>query len=215
MKLYTYFRSSTSFRLRIALNLKNVPYESQYVNVVAGEHRQADYLRVNPQGLMPALATDTGALLSQSLALIEYLDEIYPRPALLPSLPIDRWYVRAFAQIIACEIHPLNNLRVLKYLKSQYQLSEKQASEDWYPHWISAGFKDMEDFLQHHRRYGQFCLGDTVSLADVCLVPQVFNAQRYRCDTSPYPTVMRIFESCMKLPEVQKAQPSAQGDAVV
>lgn len=211
MKLYTFFRSSASFRVRIALNWKGLAYEPALVNLPKAEHLEAKYKSVNPQGLVPALE-DGGQLLTQSLAIIEYLDEAHPGPKLLPAAPLDRAYVRAFSQIIACEIHPLNNLRALKYVRRSYHLDEEGVST-WYRHWIAEGFQMMESFLARNGRHGQFCFGDQVTMADCCLVPQVFNAQRYRCDLTLYPIVMRIHEECMKLDAFIQAQPSKQPDA--
>lgn len=213
MKLYTFFRSSTSFRLRIALALKGLPYESHFISLPKMEHRTADYLKANPQGLVPALVDDAGKVFSQSLAMIEYLDERYPEPYLVPKDIEARWYVRAVSQIIGCEMHPLNNVRVLKYLKSACGLNDDQINKDWYGHWIAEGFRSLEGFLATEARSGTYCLGDAVTMADVCLVPQVFNAQRFGCDLTAYPAVMRIYEACLKLPAVQAAHPSKQGDA--
>jgi maleylpyruvate isomerase len=166
---------------------------------------------VNPQGLVPALQ-DGGAILTQSLAIIEYLDEVHPGPRLLPPDPLDRAYVRAFSQLIACEIHPLNNLRTLKYVRKTYDLDEEGVNR-WYRHWIEEGFSMMESFLVANGRHGTYCHGEQFSMADCCLVPQVFNAQRYNCDLAPYPVLMRIHEACMRLPAVIDAQPSHQPDA--
>jgi maleylacetoacetate isomerase len=213
LQLYTFFRSSTSFRLRIALALKNLPYEPHYVSLPKMEHKAAEYVKLNPQGLVPALVDDAGRVFTQSLAMIEYLDEIHPEPPLVPREPVARWYVRAVSQIIGCEMHPLNNVRVLKYLKSAYGLDDDKVNKNWYPHWIAEGFRGLETFLGEHGRAGTYCLGDTVTMADVCLVPQVFNAERFGCDVAPYPTVQRIYQACLALPAVQAAHPSKQADA--
>ncbi len=197
MKLYTFFRSSASFRVRIALNYKGLKYEPAGVNLPKGEHLDSDYKSINVQGLVPALE-DGGRVLSQSLAIMEYLDEIHPGPKLLPADPLDRAYVRALSQIIACEIHPLNNLRTRKYISKTYKLDEEGVN-NWYRHWIAEGFQMMESFLARERK---------------CLVPQVFNAIAYKCDLKPYPTVTRIHETCMKLEAFIQAQPSKQPDAV-
>lgn len=212
MKLHTFFRSSASFRVRIALNYKGIAYEPALVNLPKAQNLDAAYRAVNPQGLVPTLE-DGGHVLTQSLAIIEYLDEVYPGPKLLPASPLDRAYVRAFSQIVACEIHPINNLRVLKHIRKTYKLDEEGVNA-WYRHWIAEGFQMMESFLVANNRHGKFCLGDQVSMADCCLVPQVFNAQRYECDLAPYPTVMRIHEECMKLAAFIAAQPSKQPDTV-
>jgi maleylacetoacetate isomerase len=211
MKLYTFFRSSASFRVRIAMNYKGLKYEPAIVSLPKAEHLEAKYKSVNSQGLIPAL-DDAGRVLTQSLAIIEYLDEVHPGPKLLPADPVDRAYVRAFSQIVACEIHPLNNLRTLKYIRSAYKLDEEGVNT-WYRHWIAEGFEMMESFLKRERRHGKFCFRDQMTMADCCLVPQVFNAQRYHCDLKPYPTVMLVHEACMKLDAFVLAQPSKQPDA--
>jgi maleylacetoacetate isomerase len=212
MKLYTFFRSSASFRVRIALNVKGIPYEAVGVSLARAEHLQDAYKAVNAQALVPTLE-DGGRLLGQSLAIIEYLDELHGGPRLLPADPVDRHYVRAFSQIIACEIHPLNNLRTLKYVKRTYGLDDAGVNA-WYRHWIAEGFAMMEAFLARERRHGKYCFRDQVTMADCCLVPQVFNAQRYECDLKPYPAVMRLHEECMRLDAFARAQPSQQPDAV-
>jgi len=211
MKLYTFFRSSASFRVRIALNHKGIAYEPSIVNLPKGEHSQGGYRSVNPQGLVPALK-DGAHVLTQSLAIIEYLDEVHPGPKLLPADPVDRHYVRAFSQIVACEIHPLNNLRTLKYIKRTYGLGEEGVNA-WYRHWIAEGFAMIESFLLGEKRQGRYCFADQITMADCCLVPQVFNAQRYQCDLTPYPEAMRIHQECMKLEGFSAAQPSKQPDA--
>ena len=212
MKLYTFFRSSASFRVRIALNHKGLKYEPASVSLPKGEHLEKEYKSLNAQGLVPALE-DGGQLLTQSLAIIEYLDEVHPGPKLLPADPLDRAYVRAFSQIIACEIHPLNNLRVRKYIGKTYKLDEEGVNT-WYRHWIAEGFRMIEAFLAQERKHGKYCFRDKVTMADCCLVPQVFNAIAYKCDLKPYPAVTRIHEACMKLDAFVQAQPSKQPDAV-
>jgi maleylacetoacetate isomerase len=211
MRLYTFFRSSASFRVRIALNCKGLAYEPALVSLPKGEHLDAKYKSINPQGLVPALE-DGGRVLTQSLAIIEYLDEVYPGPKLLPADPVDRHYVRALSQIVACEIHPLNNLRTLKHVRKAYQLDEEGVNA-WYRHWIAEGFGMMESFLSEQAKHGRYCFRDQVTMADCCLVPQVFNAQRYHCELKPYPTVMRIHEACLQLDAFVQAQPSRQPDA--
>ena len=211
MKLYTFFRSSAAFRMRIALNCKGLAYEPQVVSLPKGEHKLAGYLAVHPQGLVPALE-DGGKIFVQSLAMMEYLEETHPQPPLLPASAEDRAYVRAVAQIIACEIHPLNNLRTLRYVKKSYRLDDEGVNV-WYRHWIAEGLTGLEVFLASSKKSGKYCYRDQVTIADCCLVPQVFNAQRYRCDLAPYPTIMRIFEECMKLDAFIDAQPSRQPDA--
>jgi len=207
MKLYTFFRSSASFRVRIALNHKGLKYEHAGVSLPKGEHLEAGYKSLNAQGLVPALE-EGGQLLTQSLAIIEYLDEVHPGPKLLPAAPLDR----AFSQIIACEIHPLNNLRTRKYIGKTYKLDEEGVNA-WYRHWIAEGFQMMEAFLAQERKHGKYCYRDQVTMADCCLVPQVFNAILYKCDLKPYPTVTRIHEACMKLDAFVLAEPSKQPDA--
>lgn len=211
MKLYTYFRSSAAFRVRIALNLKGLGYEPWFVHLARGEHRAAEYGALNPQALIPALADD-GNLLTQSLAIIEYLEEKHPVPALLPKDLLGRARVRSLALLVACEIHPLNNLRALKYLVDKLGRSEQDKNE-WYRHWIHDGMAKLEADLARGTRTGRFCHGETPTVADCCLVPQIFNAQRFNCDLSHAPTALRVFEECMTLDAFQRAQPSRQPDA--
>lgn len=213
MKLYTFFRSSTSYRLRIALAWKKLPYEPLYTSLPGMKHKDPAYLKLNPQGLVPALVSGAGRVYTQSMAMIEWLDERHPEPPLVPRDPDERWYVRAVSQIIGCEMHPLNNVRVLKYLKSAYGLDDAKVNGDWYPHWVAEGFAGLEAFLVQQTRCGSYVLDERVSMADVCLVPQVFNAQRFNCDLAPYPSVMAIFERCMELPAFSETQPSKQADA--
>jgi maleylacetoacetate isomerase len=211
VKLFSYFRSSAAFRVRIALNLKGLPYEPLFVHLAKGDHRKPDYSGKYPQGLLPTLITD-GQALSQSLAIIEYLDETHPYPALLPKDPAGRARVRSLALLVACEIHPLNNLRTLQYLKRALGQSEEQIGI-WYRHWIADGLGKLEADLGASSAAGKFCFGDAPSLADCCLVPQIFNARRYHSDLAPYPRVMRAFDECMKLEAFARAQPSQQPDA--
>ncbi|MDB5592095.1 maleylacetoacetate isomerase [Enterovirga sp.] len=211
MDLYGFFRSSTSYRLRIAMALKGLDYRLHPVSLPKMEHRTADYLSVNPQGLVPALVVD-GQAFTQSLAIIEYLDETHPEPPLLPADPAARARVRAFAQIVGCDIHPLNNVRVLKYLQTRWNLSEQDRNE-WYGHWIAAGFADLEAHLGQHGGGGRFAFGDTPGLAEICLVPQVANAQRFSCDLSAYPGCLRVFEACMALDAFERTHPRHQPDA--
>ena len=212
MKLHGYFRSSAAFRARIALNLKGLAYEQVSHHLRKGEQRAPDYLKVNPQGFVPALE-DGSHVLIQSLALIEYLDETHPKPPFLPRDPVGRARVRAIALAIACDIHPLNNLRVLKYIKKELGASEAQ-HDAWYRHWIITGFEAIEQMLAAGGT-GKFCHGDTPTLADICLVPQVFNAKRFMTDAelAAYPMLMRVFGECMKLEAFDRAQPSKQPDA--
>jgi len=209
MKLYTYFRSSASFRVRIALNLKGLSYTSAFVHLPKGEHRGADYAAVNSQSLVPTLE-DGGRLLTQSLAILEYLDETHPNPPLLPKDSFERARVRSLAMLVACEIHPVNNLRVLQHLKRALGQNEEQVNA-WYRHWIGDGLAKLEADLGRPG-LGIYCHGNSPTVADCCLVPQVFNAQRYQCDTTPYPTVMRVFAACMQLDAFERAQPAKQPD---
>ena len=211
MKLYGYFRSSAAFRVRIALNLKNLDYESDFIHLRRGDQRQPGFLDVNPQGLVPALETDD-ALLIQSLPIIEYLDETYPSPPLLPRDAKGRARVRALAAIVACDVHPINNLRVLRYLLQPLGHDEA-AVETWYNHWIAEGFGALERLLAGDGRTGRFCHGDTPGLADVVLVPQVFNAHRYQSlDLAPYPAIVRIYETCLDIDAFAAAHPDRQPD---
>ena len=210
LKLFGYFRSSAAFRVRIALNLKRLAYEQTFVNLRKNEQRAPEYLAKNPQGLVPLL--DNGeAHLVQSLAIIEYLDEIHPSPKLLPNGPEDRVRVRALAQIIAADIHPLDNLRVLRYLAKPLGHDEKTV-EAWFNHWITLGFEAIEPMLRD-KRTGEFCHGNAPGLSDICLVPQMFNAKRYpSLDLTPFPTIVRVFDNCMRLDAFKRAAPDHQPD---
>jgi len=210
LKLYTYFRSSAAFRVRIALHLKGLAYEPAFVHLAKEEHRKAEYVAVNPQGLVPALLVD-GQVLAQSLAIIEYLEETHPRPPLLPADALGRARARNLALIVACEIHPLNNPRVLKYVKNTLGQGEEQVNA-WYRHWIADGLAKLEAQLQRPGT-GRYSHGDAPGIADCCLVPQIFNARRYQCDLAPYPAVMRVFDACMQLDAFDCAQPGKQPDA--
>lgn len=211
MKLYNYFRSSASFRVRIALELKGLPYDYLPVHLVKGEHKTADYTTVSPSALVPTLETDGGERLGQSMAIIEYLDEIHPQPPLLPADPLKRARVRALSQLVACEIHPLNNLRVLKYLVRELRVGE-EAKNTWYRHWAREGLQALERELAQQPP-GRYCWGDVPTLADCCLVPQIFNARRVDTDLSDLPRTLRAFDACMALPAFQRAQPSSCPDA--
>jgi maleylacetoacetate isomerase/maleylpyruvate isomerase len=211
MKLYNAWRSSASFRVRIALNLKGLPFEYVPVHLAKGEQFAAAFSALNPSQLVPVLEHE-GHALTQSLAIIEYLEEKYPQPPLLPHDPLERAYVRSVALAIACEIHPLNNLRVLRYLVKTLGVSE-DAKNAWYRHWVEQGLAQLEARLVAERRVGRFAFGDRVTLADVCIVPQIFNAQRFDCRLDHVPTIMRIFDACMKLPAFIDAQPARQPDA--
>jgi len=211
MKLYTYFRSSAAYRVRIALNLKGLDYESVPVDLRPGKHRLPEYLALNPQGLVPALE-DGGAVICQSLAVIEYLEETHPHPPLLPASPLDRARVRSMALAIACDLHPLNNLRVLNYLRSQLGRDEA-AVDTWYRHWVAEGFRGLEEQARRGSGDGRHMLGTRVTLADVCLVPQMFNARRFHCNVEPFPTLCAICAHLEALPEFARAAPDAQPDA--
>ncbi|ATJ81029.1 maleylacetoacetate isomerase [Halomonas beimenensis] len=210
--LYGYFRSSAAYRVRIVLNLKGLDYEQAPVNLVKGEQRDAAFRGQNPQGLVPMLVTDHGVRLTQSLAICEYLDERHPEPALLPADLEGRARVRALAQLVACEIHPLNNLRVLKHLTGELGLDEA-AKLAWYRHWIHEGFTALEAMLNRETGSGDFCHGDSPTLADVCLVPQVYNAERFECNLEAYPRIRRIVANARALEAFRHAAPEAQPDA--
>ena len=210
-ELYTFFRSSTSYRVRIALAVKGLDWQPHFVSLPRMEHRSAAYAEVNPQGLVPTLVED-GRSIAQSLAILEYLDEVYPEPPLLPGDAFDRAYVRGLSQIVACDIHPLDNVRVLEWLQSRWQFFEADTNA-WYAHWIAEGFRSFEATLAREARHGRFCLGDAFTMADVCLVPQVANARRFDCDLSAFPLAVAIADRAAALPAVQKASPHLQGDA--
>jgi len=210
MRLHSAARSSASFRVRIALQLKGLPYEYVPVDLVHGDQFRESFRGLNPAELVPVLEHD-GAVLTQSLAIIEFLEEKYPQPPLLPHDPLDRAYVRSIALAVACEIHPLNNLRVLRYLTKDLGQAE-EAKNAWYRHWVEQGLAQVEAQLVAAGRCGRFVLGDTVTLADVLVVPQIFNARRFDCRLDHVPAVMRIFDACMQLPAFVDAQPSRQPD---
>lgn len=211
LELYTYFRSSSAWRVRIALHLKGLPHASRYTHLPHDEQRQPDYLQLNPQGMVPTLV-DGSVVVTQSLAIIEYLEEAYPQPPLLPALPVDRAWVRSLALLIASDIQPLNNLRVLRYLNHVAQLDEARRSA-WIRHWIREGFAALEARLAADSRRGCCCYGDTPGLADLCLVPQVYNARRHECDLDAFPLINRIAGHCANLPAFQAAAPEKQVDA--
>jgi maleylacetoacetate isomerase len=211
--LYTYFRSSASYRVRIALELKGLAYTAVPVHLVrdGGEQHAAAFATLNPAELVPVLV-DGGLTLTQSLPIIEYLDEVYPAPALLPRDAAGRARVRAIAQTIACEIHPLNNLRVLQRLEASLGASA-QTKNDWYAHWVALGFTAIEAMLSESAAAGRYCHGDTPTLADCCLVPQIYNAERFGISLVDYPTLRRIGQACLELPAFERASPEAQVDA--
>ena len=210
MKLYNYFRSSASFRVRIALNLKGLAYDYVPVHLAKGEQKQPEFAALTAEGLVPLLELDDGQRLTQSMAIIEYLDETHPQPALLPADAAGRARVRALSQIVACEIHPLNNLRVLKYLVNDLKASD-DAKNAWYKHWVRLGLQSYEARLAE--RPGTYSHGDTPTLADCCLVPQIFNAQRFNVPLNGLPLTMGAFNACMVLPAFQQAQPLACPDS--
>jgi maleylacetoacetate isomerase len=211
--LYGYFRSSAAFRVRIALNLKGIVAEHRFVHLLRGGGAQYDaaYKAVNPQGLVPTLAHD-GYAIAQSLAIIEYLDEIKPDPPLMPREPLGRARVRQVAYAIACDIHPLNNLSVLLYLRDRLGIDEPTRAE-WQRHWMAKGFAALETLLANSTETGAYCHGNTPTLADVCLVPQLFNARRVELDLSPYPTLVRIEAHALFHPAFEAALPKNQPDA--
>jgi len=213
MKLYTFFRSSASYRVRIALNLKGLSYERAPIHLRrgGGEQLSAAYKAINPQALVPALE-ENGRVLTQSLAIVEYLEETHPEPALLPREPADRALVRSMAMIIACEVHPIQNLRVLNYVKKEYRQTDEQVNH-WAQHWIDLGLGALEQMIVAQTQRGKFCFGNTPTLADICLVPQLGNARRYGCDLSKYPAILQIEKHCMAIPAFADAAPEKQPDA--
>ncbi len=212
MILYDYGLSSASYRVRIAMALKNLEYTSIVKNLRSGEHRLSEFLQINVQGLVPALRLDDDIVLTQSVAIIEYLDEIHPTPPLLPAEPVARARVRALTQAIASDIHPLNNLRVLRYLEEKLIL-DKQTRDTWYRHWVEVGFDALERWLVRDAATGRFCHGNTPTLADIFLVPQVFNARRFSVDMNCFPRILAIDAACRELPAFQRAAPEARPSA--
>ena len=212
MKLYDYFRSSAAYRVRIALNLKGVTPERTFVHLRRGAQRDDGYLALNPQGLVPSLVTDGGDVLTQSLAIIEWLDETHPAPPLLPFGAGGRARVRALALAIACDIHPLNNLRVLNYLTGTLGATDAQKN-GWYRYWCDVGLEALETRLAREPATGTFCHGELPTIADICLVPQLANARRVDLDLAPFPTLMRIESACMAVPAFADAAPAKQPDA--
>jgi len=214
MKLYTYWRSTAAYRVRIALNIKTMQYEQVPVHLTkdGGEQHQGQYRAKNPQGLVPTLM-DGGKLITQSLAIVEYLEEKQASPSLLPNEPSARARVRSLAQLIACEVHPLNNLRVLQYLSNEVGVSDSQKTA-WYHHWLAEGLGAMEMRLANESDTGQFCHGDEPGLADLCLVPQLYNARRFDFPLDDFPTLVEIDARCRDLDAFRAAAPEAQPDAV-
>ena len=213
MKLYTFFRSSASYRVRIALNLKAIDCEQAPIHLRrgGGEQLMPAYTAINPQALVPTLE-DNGRILTQSLAIIEYLEETHPNPPLLPKDPADRALVRSMALVIACEVHPIQNLRVLNYVKATYNQTDEQVNK-WAQHWIDLGLAALQKMIVAQPKRGKFCFGDVPTLADVCLIPQLGNARRYGCDLSKYPTILEIEKNCNAIPAFANAAPEKQPDA--
>jgi maleylacetoacetate isomerase len=211
MKLHGYFRSSAAFRVRIALNLKGIAYQDVFHHLRKGDHLKDSYAQINPQKLLPTLQLEDGTALTQSLAIIEYLEEVHPTPALLPRDLVARARVRALALIPACEIHPLQNLRVLKYVRETYGQDEA-GSFAWGRHWNEVGLEAYENMVAGNPNTGTYSHGDVPTVADICLVPQIFGAKRFGTDLSRFPTVMAIYETCMKLDAFDRAQPGKQLD---
>lgn len=212
MRLYNYWRSSTSFRVRIALNLKKLEFEYAACHLRKDEHRGEDYLALNAQGLVPTLELDDGRLISQSLAIIDYLDEVYPDPPLLPLDPFARSRVRSLAQAVSLDIHPVVNLRVLEFISGELHHSEETVAY-WFRHWTTETFAALETRLAGEAETGRFCHGQRPTLADICLVPQVLSGARFDVDMTAYPTISRIYDACMQLDAFAKAAPALQPDA--
>jgi maleylacetoacetate isomerase/maleylpyruvate isomerase len=211
MELHAFFRSSTSYRLRLMLAAKGLEHAIWPISLPGGDHRSASFLDLNPQGLVPVLV-DGGQVLTQSLAVMEYLEERYPDPPMMPGDPLERAYVRALSQIVACDIHPLNNARVLKWLASDLAV-DPAGVQRWYAHWIAVGMSDFEALLARERRHSKFCLGDSLTIADLCLVPQIANARRFDCDLCAYPLSLAIAERVQAIAALAQAAPARQPDA--
>lgn len=213
MRHYGFFRSSASYRLRIGTNLKglSVEYIPVHLSKNGGEQHLPTFVKLNPQHLVPVLE-DGGHAVTQSMAILEYLDETHPTPPIMPRDPLGRARVRALSQIVACDIHPINNLRILNYLKGPLKVPE-EATNEWYRHWVKLGLEAFEALVAANPDTGKFCHGDAPTLADICLVPQIYNAQRFKCPLDGYPTLMRIHDACQKLDAFDRARPENQPDA--
>ena len=212
MQLYSFCFSSTSYRVRIALSLKGIDYDYLGVNLRAGEQRSESYIKINPAKGVPVLVTDEGDEITQSMAILSYLEDLYPVPALLPKDSLAKARVLELCNIIACDMHPVNNLRILAYIQGELGASDEQ-KDAWYKHWIAEGMNAVEAQLSKHG-FGDFCFGDAPTLADVCLIPQVTNALRFNCDMSAYPRAMAIYEHCIALPEFERAAAANQPDMI-
>lgn len=212
LTLHNYFRSSTSVRVRIALNLKNLTYDYVPYALLPNEHKSDHYINLNPQGLVPSLELESGDVLSQSMAIIEYLDEAFPEPPIMPPDALGRARVRSLSQIIGCDIHPVNNLRILRYIESEFG-ADQSAKTQWFVRWASEGFKALEARLATEPQTGEFAHGDAPGMADICLYAQVLNNARFNVPTEPFPTIMRIFEACGSIAAFQDARPENQIDA--
>lgn len=209
--LHNYFRSSASFRVRIALNLAGIDFDYLSYHLRKGEHKAQPFLGMNPQGFVPVLQTPSGDMLTQSMAIIEWLNDTIPSTHLLPEDPLERARVRALAHMIGCDIHPINNLRVLDYLKQEIDADDERIKH-WFCHWVHEGFRPLEARLSTDTQTGAYCHGDAPTMADLVLVPQVFNNLRFGVDMTAYPTITRIFGICMKHPAFKNAQPAKQPD---
>lgn len=214
IKLYGYWRSTAAYRVRLALNIKQLSYSQESIHLVknGGEQYSAKYQSLNPQGLVPTLV-DNGFDIGQSLAILEYLEDRYPQNPLLPSVVTERALTRQLCQIIACDLHPLNNLRVLQYLSNKLNVEEATKTE-WYHHWLALGFDAFEKLLKKHNSIGSYCLGGELTMADVCLIPQIYNANRFSFSLDAYPRLNEINQNCLKLVSFQDALPENQPDAV-
>ncbi|MEM8563047.1 MAG: maleylacetoacetate isomerase [Pseudomonadota bacterium] len=210
MKLYSYYRSSAAYRVRIALNLKALSYQYEAVNLLHSEQKSASYMSRNPQGLLPALELDDGEVLAQSVAILEWLEESHPQPALLPETPLARAKVRSLVNNITCDIHPLNNLSIMNYMRTELSASDNDVYQ-WYCNWVDRGFSAIEQSLVNTT--GGYCFGENPTLADVCLVPQVYNARRFKVPMEPYPKIRSVVEFCNSTEPFAKAAPEAQPDA--